>query len=84
VVDGRAKARILEWIAKNENIPLSQVVAIGDGANDMLMLSRAGMGIAFHAKEKVKRVAHTTIGRHAGLDSILYLLGIREDEIRHI
>ena len=84
VVDGRAKARILEWIAKNENIPLSQVVAIGDGANDMLMLSRAGMGIAFHAKEKVKRAAHTTIGYHAGLDSILYLLGIREEEIRHI
>jgi phosphoserine phosphatase len=60
---------------------LDQVIAVGDGANDILMLERAGLGIAFHAKSKLREAADTSISG-AGLDAILYLLGISAREIK--
>lgn len=81
IVDDEQKARLLEHIAEKENIDLDQVVAIGDGANDILMLSKAGLGIAFQARVKVIENAGYSITRHSGLNSMLYLLGISEKEI---
>ena len=80
IVDGAEKARLLQEIARKENISLQQVIAVGDGANDLPMLGIAGLGIAFHAKPKVKQGARQSIST-LGLDSILYLLGIRDSEI---
>jgi len=84
IIDGKGKAMILETIAKAQGIQASQVIAIGDGANDIEMLSRAGMGVAFHAKEVVKKAATASIGKHSGLDSLLYLMGISERELKGI
>jgi phosphoserine phosphatase len=75
VVDGARKAILLQDIAKQENISLEQVIAVGDGANDLPMLSIAGLGIAFRAKPIVKESAKQSIST-LGLDGILYLLGI--------
>ena len=75
IVDRKAKALYLEEFAKSESIPLSQCVAIGDGANDLDMLQIAGLGIAFNAKPKVSKSADVAINTPY-LDSILYLLGI--------
>ena len=75
IVNAQRKAEILEELARRENVPLDQVIAIGDGANDLLMLQKAGHGIAFHAKPKLREAAHTAISA-MGLDAILYLLGI--------
>jgi phosphoserine phosphatase len=75
IVNAQRKAEILEELAARERVPLDQVIAIGDGANDLLMLQKAGHGIAFHAKPKLREAAHTSISA-MGLDSILYLLGI--------
>jgi phosphoserine phosphatase len=75
IVNARRKAEILEEVALREGIPLDQVIAIGDGANDLMMLQKAGHGIAFHAKPNLREAAHTAISG-AGLDAILYLLGI--------
>lgn len=80
IVDGKKKAELLESIARNENISLDQVVAIGDGANDLPMLNIAGMGIAFHAKPLVRQSANHAVS-HLGLDSILYLLGVRDRDL---
>lgn len=80
IVDGARKALLLTEIANKEGIHLQQVVAIGDGANDLPMLSLAGLGIAFHAKPKVKESANHAIS-HIGLDAILYLMGFRDREI---
>ncbi len=77
VVDAARKAEILREIAARENISLQQVIAVGDGANDLPMLSLAGLGIAFHAKPVVKRGARQSIST-LGLDSILYLMGLRD------
>lgn len=79
IIDANQKATILELISQQEKITLEQVVAIGDGANDLPMLSRAGLGIAFHAKEIVKKRAnnHMSFGP---MTTILYFLGIREQE----
>ena len=79
VVDGNRKAELLKDIARRENIALEQVIAIGDGANDLPMLSIAGLGIAFRAKPLVKASARQSIS-NLGLDSILYLLGISDRE----
>lgn len=79
IVDGAKKAELLEKIAEREGIYLSQVVAVGDGANDLPMLEIAGLGIAFHAKPKVKEGAEQSISS-VGLDGILYLLGMRDRE----
>ncbi|WP_127477537.1 phosphoserine phosphatase SerB [Sulfurivermis fontis] len=80
IIDGQAKARLLRELAAKEGISLQQVIAVGDGANDLPMLSIAGLGIAFHAKPIVKQQAQHSIAT-LGLDAILYLLGMRERDI---
>lgn len=82
VVNGERKAELLKALAEKENIRLEQVVAVGDGANDLPMLSIAGLGIAFRAKPLVRAEAKQSIS-HLGLDAILYLMGFRDREIRH-
>ncbi len=80
VVDGKRKAELLKLIAQVEKIQLEQVIAVGDGANDLPMLNLAGLGIAFHAKPKVKESASQSIST-IGLDGILYFLGFRDIHI---
>lgn len=81
IVNGDRKAYLLEEIAKGEGISLQQTIAVGDGANDLPMLSKAGLGIAFRAKPLVRENAEQAIST-LGLDGVLYLLGIRDrDEI---
>jgi phosphoserine phosphatase len=80
IVDGQKKAEYLKAIAEKEGIHINQTIAIGDGANDLPMLNLAGLGIAFHAKPKVKESASTSISS-LGLDGVLYLLGYHD---RHI
>jgi phosphoserine phosphatase len=77
VVDGQRKAQLLRDIAASENISLEQVIAVGDGANDLPMLSIAGLGIAFRAKPLVKATAKQSISK-LGLDGILYLMGLSD------
>ena len=77
VVDGKRKAELLEEIARTENIRLEQTVAVGDGANDLPMLGKAGLGIAFRAKPIVRESARQAIST-LGLDAILYLMGFRD------
>lgn len=84
IVDANRKAAILETIARAEGISLDQTIAIGDGANDIKMLTKAGLGIAFNAKPAVKEKTHYSISRHRRIDSILYLLGISEKEIQNL
>ncbi len=79
IINGEFKAKILEDIADKEKITLDQVVAIGDGANDLLMLDKAGLGIAFNAHKAVREKADYNISQK-NLDSIIYLLGISEKE----
>lgn len=80
VVDGRRKAELLKLLCQVENINLEQAVAVGDGANDLPMLSLAGLGIAYHAKPKVKANASQSISS-IGLDGILYFLGLKDSNI---
>ena len=80
IVNGEMKAELLRKLAFKEDIHLDQVIAVGDGANDLPMLNCAGLGIAFHAKPKVKENAQHSIST-TGLDSILYLMGFRDREI---
>ncbi len=80
IVDGAKKAEYLQAIADKEGIHINQTIAVGDGANDLPMLNLAGLGIAFHAKPKVKENAATSISS-LGLDGVLYLLGYHD---RHI
>lgn len=80
IVDGKRKAELLNLIAQVEHIELEQVIAVGDGANDLPMLNLAGLGIAFHAKPKVKANASQSIST-IGLDGILYFLGFRDIHI---
>lgn len=84
ILDAKKKALILETLAQSEKIPLDQTIAIGDGANDIPMLTKAGLGIAFKAKPAVLAKAHYSLSRRPRLDSILYLLGISEREIRSL
>lgn len=77
VVDGKRKAELLSMLAEKEGIQREQVIAVGDGANDLPMLSVAGLGVAFRAKPLVKASAEHAIS-NLGLDAILYLLGLRE------
>lgn len=77
IVDGKRKAELLRLIAQVENVDIRQTVAVGDGANDLPMLSIAGLGIAFHAKPKVKENAQQSIST-IGLDGILYFLGYKD------
>ena len=77
IVDGPRKAELLRQIARKENISLEQVIAVGDGANDLPMLGIAGMGIAFRAKPIVRQTAGHAVS-FLGLDSLLYLIGVRD------
>lgn len=77
IINANQKAFLLNFLAQQENINTEQVVAIGDGANDIPMLSAAGLGIAFHAKELVREKANVHMG-HGPMTSILYFLGIPE------
>lgn len=79
VVDGKRKAQLLQEIADKEGLTLDQVIAVGDGANDLPMLSLAGLGIAFRAKPIVQQSAKHAIST-LGLDAILYLIGFRDRE----
>lgn len=79
IVDGERKAFLLRELAKREGISLEQTIAVGDGANDLPMLSIAGLGVAFRAKPLVKQSAKQAIST-LGLDGILYLLGFRDRE----
>ena len=79
IVDGERKASLLISIAQHEGFSLEQTIAVGDGANDLEMLSIAGLGIAFHAKPIVKESAKQSLST-LGLDSILYLMGLSERE----
>ncbi|MDP9406036.1 MAG: phosphoserine phosphatase SerB [Actinomycetota bacterium] len=80
VVDRAGKAALLERFAADAGVPLSQTVAVGDGANDLDMLARAGLGIAFNAKPVVRRAADTAV-TVPYLDAVLFLLGITREEI---
>lgn len=80
VVDRPGKARILEQIARQEGVPLEQVVAIGDGANDLDMLAAAGLGIAFNARTAVREAADASLNVPY-LDAILFMLGFRRQDI---
>ncbi len=81
VVDGARKAELLRELAEKEGIRLEQTIAVGDGANDLPMLSIAGLGIAFRAKPLVRKSAKNAIST-LGLDGILYLLGYRDRDIQ--
>ena len=81
IVDGQRKAVLLRQLAQRENITLEQTIAVGDGANDLPMISIAGLGVAFNAKPMVREKASNNISS-VGLDGLLYLLGLHEREIK--
>ncbi len=83
IVNAQRKAELLERIAQEEGILLEQVIAVGDGANDLLMLERAGLGVAFRAKPKLRQAADTSISA-GGLDTLLYLLGLTARELQEV
>ncbi len=83
IVTPLRKADLLETVAQQEGISLEQTIAVGDGANDIAMIERAGLGIAYHAKPKLRQAADTAI-RAGGLDRILYLLGLSERDVREL
>ncbi|WNI14942.1 phosphoserine phosphatase SerB [Actinacidiphila sp. ITFR-21] len=80
IVDRAGKARLLRAFAEQAGVPLSQTVAVGDGANDLDMLNAAGLGVAFNAKPLVRQAADTAVNVPF-LDTVLYLLGITREEI---
>ncbi len=80
IIDGEKKALLLREIAEKENLALEQTIAVGDGANDLPMISIAGLGVAFNAKPVVREKASNAISS-VGLDGLLYLIGIHDREI---
>lgn len=80
IVDGQRKAELLRLLCQFEGINIAQAVAVGDGANDLPMLNIAGLGIAFHAKPKVKATAGQSIST-IGIDGVLYFLGLKDSWI---
>ncbi|MNH14200.1 Phosphoserine phosphatase [compost metagenome] len=79
IVDAQRKAELLQQLASEEGLQLDQTIAVGDGANDLPMLSLAGLGVAFRAKPLVRQSAKQAIST-LGLDGVLYLLGMRDRE----
>lgn len=84
VVDGERKAQVLKDMAQVYNCRLEQTVAIGDGANDILMLQAAGLGIAFRAKPKLQEVAAMSLNHHERLDTLIHLMGLNARDLRAI
>ncbi len=82
IVDGARKAFLLQKIANEMNISPEQAIAVGDGANDLPMLSIAGLGVAFRAKPLVRQNANQAISS-VGLDGVLYLLGVHDKDLNH-
>jgi phosphoserine phosphatase len=82
IIDAEGKARILDEICRLEGITREEVVAVGDGANDRLMIANAGLGIAFNAKDVLKKIAHGVITKDH-IKGILYCLGISEEDLRN-
>jgi phosphoserine phosphatase len=82
IVDGERKAQVLRDMAQAYHLRLGQTVAVGDGANDVLMLQTAGLGIAFRAKPKLQEVAHMSLNHHERLDTLLYLMGYNARDLR--
>ena len=82
IVDGHRKAELLKLIAQVEKVNLAQTIAVGDGANDLPMISEAGLGIAFHAKPRVVANAKQSINT-IGLDGVLYFLGFKDSYINY-
>ena len=80
IVDGRRKADLLKLIAQTEKVNLAQTIAVGDGANDLPMLLEAGLGIAFHAKPRVKESARQSLST-IGLDGVLYFRGFKDSHL---
>ena len=80
IVDGHRKAELLKLLAQVENVDIAQTIAVGDGANDLPMITVAGLGIAFHAKPKVKQTARQSIST-IGIDGVLYFLGFKDSFI---
>ena len=80
IVDGRRKADLLKLIAQTEHVNLAQTIAVGDGANYLPMLLEAGLGIAFHAKPRVKKEAQQSLST-IGLDGVLYFLGFKDSHL---
>ena len=80
IVDRQAKAELLKTLAAEEGIALEQVVAVGDGANDLDMLAAAGLGVAFCAKPVVREAADATLST-PHLDAVLFMLGVRREEV---
>ncbi len=81
IVDGARKAALLRQLAEQQGLRLEQTIAVGDGANDLPMLDAAGLGIAFHAKPRVRASAEQAIS-NLGLDGILYLIGMSDREVQ--
>jgi phosphoserine phosphatase len=82
VVDSERKSQVLRDMAQAYHLRLGQTVAVGDGANDVLMLQTAGLGIAFRAKPKLQEVAHMSLNHHDRLDTLLYLMGYNGRDLR--
>jgi phosphoserine phosphatase len=80
IVDGERKASLLRRLARKENLSIEQTIAVGDGANDLPMISIAGLGVAFNAKPALREKASNAIST-MGLDGLLFLIGIHEREI---
>lgn len=83
IIDAAQKRTLLHSIAEQNGIPISQVVAVGDGANDLLMLHAAGLGVAWRAKSKVQLEAPTRLNGESLVD-ILYLLGLNRDDVKEL
>ena len=83
IVTPQRKADLLDTLAQREGISLEQTIAIGDGANDIGMVARAGLGIAFHAKAKLREAADTAVSS-GGLDRVLYLLGLHARDVEEV
>ena len=84
IVDSERKSQVLKDMAQVYTCRLEQTVAVGDGANDMLMLQTAGLGIAFRAKPKLQEVADMSLNHNERLDTLLYLMGFSARDLAHV